>query len=278
MEEAEALAAVRARFPELAVERASLLGGTHAPMFELSAASTRYVFRFPTTRAAGERIAAELRLLSAIRDRVPFAVPDHRFVADDMFGHEALPGASALSALASHDAVALRIRIAGMLDALRAAPVTVAWSSGVAMRKAQLAATWFSTQRDYARARPGLPPEIASACDHVVRTTRIPPPYTGAMVLTHGSLGGLTVTVGDSIGLSNWSEVCVADPALDLGALVLAFGGVSGVVDGRDPVVERAVFVAKCTGLAMVASSVMPLAAKRWACRNISNQPNVKDS
>jgi len=264
IDEATALARVRAHFPELAAKRAVLLGGHAIRSFLVDDA---FVFRFT---ADATRLEIELRLLDALAPHVPFAVPAHGFRAAGIYGHPVLAGP--IARVARYAPAQLGAALGRALAALAAFPIRDALALGMRWRSEpshNLAALFRDLVSRYERARRTLDPVLSARGDALVLRARVPAPYLDAAALVHGGISQFTVHVGDRLGLAAWDEVNFGDPAVDLGCIGFAFGRTAldaaiGAMN-RPDLAERAAFVVRCTALSIVVDPSTPDAAKSWA-------------
>ena len=267
IDESAALALVRERFPELAAQRAVLLGGRAIRSFLVDDA---HVFRFPIGAGSAARLELEMRLLEVLAARVPCAVPDHRLRSTGIVGHPVLEGPIARTA--HPDPRVLGDALGHALAALAAFPIGEVLALGMRWRPVpshNLATLFRELVSRYERTRGALDRELVARCDRLVTGSAIPPPYVASAVLVHGGISQLTVHVGPRLGLAAWDEVHLGDPAVDLGSICFAFGRdalvAAALAMGRQDAIERAIFVSCCSALAIVSDPQTPAIAKVWA-------------
>lgn len=233
-----AAAAVHHAVPGLAGARVRLLGsGWDFDAYEVDG---RWVFRFPRRAGEQDRLRRDLAVLPWIAKRLDVPIPRYAWgeLRAPSFpyifsGYEKLPGVIAAAVdPVSVDLDALGHWLGRFFRALHALepPATVVAGGGLDRARMDAGAL-----RD--RMRKHLEPferEIGGAMARRARRffeddTLLPPPYAGPLRLVHDDLHAehllLDPAAGHAVvGLLDWSDVVLADPAREFGA-IYSWGG-----------------------------------------------------
>jgi aminoglycoside phosphotransferase (APT) family kinase protein len=262
-------AVLAAQFPPLAGAPVSFLKeGWDSRAFEVAG---RFVFRFPKRGEVEEQLVREMALLDAIAPRLPAAVPRYEFHGrpSSLFpyrfgGYVKLAGRD-VRGLPPHEAPGDLLRSLGaFLSALHDVPIELArrcgvghhgWRTPAAYRRRALEAV--------ARLRPALGEARAAACLAFVEAgaarAEASAPGPEGRRLQHNDLSSDHVLVDEDrrlVGIIDWSDVEIGDPAVDLSG-VYHFLGDAGTrrvlaaysAPWNEALVERARFFAGCVGL-----------------------------
>lgn len=200
-----------------------------------------------------DEIAREARLLEVVGAALPVAVPEVAAVdpAAGLLIVTRLPGVSLLDR-PSPDPSRLVPHLVALLGSLRAIPAERtdgvvelddaepgAWLDEVAATFASVAHRLDTAQRDAVERFLGEPP----------------PPPADRHVLCHNDLGAEHLLAGDEgaiVGVIDWSDAALADPAADLGRLGRDLGPAVATQVAADleldgATLRRAAFYARCT-------------------------------
>jgi aminoglycoside phosphotransferase (APT) family kinase protein len=227
-----------------------------------------WVFRFPKRGGPDARLGVEIALLPALASRLPVAIPGFEHIGTPsarypyrFVGYRCLPGRGAEEAWGSFDPSAVGAALGRVLGALHASPASEASAAGVEPDpwrddlpgRARDVDMWLAKMPAVQRAR--------------FEALRDPPPrHPGAPRLLHGDLMPYHVLVdgGTLSGLIDWGDVCLGDPAIDLGG-VLYLGGPAALracLDAyRQPIDAGAVARARYVALFAAAMDVVWAAA-----------------
>ncbi len=219
--------AIARRFPELADKAVTLLGeGWGNRGFLVDGA---WVARFPKSADAAAKLARERALLERLAWRLPVAVPAITLVGEPdgecPFGfaaHRRLPGEPGLSA-AGVDARAIGTQLGGLIRALHDAPVDGMLAIGVRDASAEDDPRRAHADAQGALARLGarLPAQEREMCLTVLAWPA-PPPGAGR-VIAHRDLHGEHVCLAADrrrvLGVFDWGDAAVSDPAVDFAAV-----------------------------------------------------------
>jgi aminoglycoside phosphotransferase (APT) family kinase protein len=199
-----------------------------------------WVFRFPRRRLAVPGFRRELAVLPRIATRLPLPVPEPEFVsADDdpvdpwpFAGARLLPGRElADTGLPDGERRAAAAAVGAFLRELHAAATRETAPAGLPLDP--MGRAWPRARVDDSRTQlrqlveqgtwagdPGVPALLADA-------ERLDAPARPA-VLVHGDLHVRHVLLDDggrAVGVLDWGDVCLADPAVDLALAYTAFSG-----------------------------------------------------
>jgi aminoglycoside phosphotransferase (APT) family kinase protein len=199
-----------------------------------------WVFRFPRRQLAVPGFRRELAVLPRIATRLPLPVPEPEFVADDddpvdpwpFAGARLLPGRElADTGLPDGERRAAAAAVGAFLRQLHAAPTRQAAPAGLPLDP--MGRAWPRARIDDTRTQlrqlveqgtwagdPGVQALLAEA-ERLDAPARPP-------VLVHGDLHVRHVLLddgGSAVGVLDWGDVCLADPAVDLALAYTAFSG-----------------------------------------------------
>jgi aminoglycoside 2''-phosphotransferase len=212
------VARVRAAFPELAPRSWRLVEGAGQNNHVL-VADERLVFRFPRYEAGRAALAREVALLRTLRGRLPLAVPDPVYVAEDVVGYTLIRGVPLWQETLDgvDDPFPLGQQLGSFLRALHGMPVDAAGFDPLAQWREmywRIEARLFEHMRPEARAATARHFEkfFGSGLDAEVRP-----------VLVHGDFGTGNIlydAVAQRItGVIDFGHAGVGDPAVDFAAL-----------------------------------------------------------
>jgi len=220
---------VEAQFPDLSPVSARLLAASWDNTAHVINES--FVFRFPRRTIAVPLIETEIRLLPWLAFRVPLKIPVPSHVGEQsgMFlwpfsGYRMIHGRSLPAArLSGRERSSLAIPLGEFLAALHAVPADEAAKHGVGpdvFDRLNLDTRRSATdERLNALVRAGVV-ENRGPLDAILETASvIHSPRSDALV--HGDLHAGQVLIGDDdqmIGIIDWGDVHVGDPAVDLAA------------------------------------------------------------
>ncbi len=237
-----------------------------------------WVFRFPRRQLAVPGFRRELAVLPRIATRLPLPVPEPEFVADDdpvdpwpFAGARLLPGRElADTGLPDGERRAAAAAVGAFLRQLHAAPTRQAAPAGLPLDP--MGRAWPRARIDDTRTQlrqlveqgtwagdPGVQALLAEA-ERLDAPARPP-------VLVHGDLHVRHVLLddrGSAVGVLDWGDVCLADPAVDLALAYTAFSGPAraafltayGEVDAEQELRGRALGVRLSALLAAYAADV----------------------
>ena len=238
-----------------------------------------WVFRFPRRQLAVPGLRRELAVLPWIVTRLPLPVPEPEFVADDddpvdpwpFAGSRLLPGRElADTGLPDGERRTAAAAVGAFLRELHAAPTRQAVPVGLPLDP--MGRAWPQARIDDTRAQlrqlveedtwAGDPDVEAVLAEAQLLDAPSRPP-----VLVHGDLHVRHVLVddeGDAVGVIDWGDVCLADPAVDLALAYTAFSGPAraalltayGAVDAERELRARALGVRLSALLAAYAADV----------------------
>lgn len=231
-----------------AAAREGLWLSTSAPDFDdtgldfrvvqgVDADGTPWVVRTPRRADVVAAARVEARALQLVRPRLPVAVPDWRVHSDAVIAYPRLAGVPAIAVTAEGprwqvlDPVApceaFLADYAAALAALQAIPVAEVAAAGVPVRgpdelRAQVL-------RDLELARDALAPD-AAVWRRWQRWLADEARWPGHVALVHGDLHPghlLLADDGHLVGVLDWTEAQVGDPATDLALFLGCFGAVA---------------------------------------------------
>jgi aminoglycoside phosphotransferase (APT) family kinase protein len=204
----------RALFGDWVRERAADRGEAHEGWDTVATvAEGRWLDRVPRFPDAEVQLRNEVRLMPRLAPLLPLAVPVP-IVLDESplrVRHRLVPGELATSApLTREDG----LRMGEFLRALHDMPVNIYVESGVPDRAAARAELLATLERMLHRVQPLLPPDRQDSAQELLRRIALPTPAT----LVHGDLAAHHVTSdgGGIVGVLDWKDARVADPAVDL--------------------------------------------------------------
>jgi aminoglycoside phosphotransferase (APT) family kinase protein/8-oxo-dGTP pyrophosphatase MutT (NUDIX family) len=173
----------------------------------------RWIDREPTYADATEQLTNETRLMSRLAPLLPLEVPVPIVLDDDPLRvrHPMVVGEPATDRELTADDGR---RFGGFLRALHDMPPTIYIESGIPDEVAARSELLATLERLLHRVLPLLPEELQGPGSALLRRTALKPP-TG---LIHGDLGPHHLLVRDDrvVGVIDWSDARVGDPALDL--------------------------------------------------------------
>jgi aminoglycoside phosphotransferase (APT) family kinase protein len=206
---------VHREFPGLDLDHFSFLAeGCDCECF---LADGRWVFRFPKNAEVARQLRVEATLLPRLEQCLGIRVPAIRFVAkrDQFFvGYEWIAGAHGDEARKVSARVPLQI--AAMLSRLHQFPLEEARAMGVPEAGNTIPA-WQQRALEILEQNPqcGVPRLVLE---------QAPRPYRGIPRLIHNDLEGehmlLNPSTGDLIGVIDWTDAALGDPAIDLAGLI----------------------------------------------------------
>jgi 8-oxo-dGTP pyrophosphatase MutT (NUDIX family) len=204
----------RALFGDWLIERAAACGeptegwDTWARVVE-----DRWLDRMAKFPDAEVQLRNEVRLMPRLAPLLPLEVPVP-IVLDESplrVRHRLLPGELATGAALTRDDGR---RLGEFLRALHDMPVNIYVESGIPEQLAARAELLATLERMLHRVVPLLPEEHRDAAQALLRRIALRTPAT----LVHGALAAHHVTVADGrlVGVLDWKDARVADPAVDL--------------------------------------------------------------
>lgn len=218
-------------------------------------AARGHVLRFP--KGDADALAGEIRLLAWLAPRLPLAVPAYDLVVDGprpFAGYPAIPGVPALG----RDLAIQRLgpTLGRFLRALHALPVE-APAHGLSEEAPALDEWTAEALEDLAgaEARGHVDADERRALEAILRS---PPPGVPTIRVLHGDFAAEHVLVADGapVGVIDWSDAALGDPARDLAGLV-HWGGaplLAAALDAYGSVdadtIGRARWYATCRALA----------------------------
>jgi aminoglycoside 2''-phosphotransferase len=215
---------IRAHVPGLSFNQARLIntGFGHAVVILDEA----WVFRFPRNERRRRVFCIELRLLEELRKRTPVALPDYRHVAQDgLFGAYPMIGGKELSpALFATLDRAMQENVmdqyAQVLGALHGLPAGFAAHEGLEERKPITSASahdwYFNVTRSYLGRK--VDPALLSSMDRFYKGFRARPPFPARLI--NGDLDDNHLLLdGGTLGIIDFGDIVVGDPALDFAML-----------------------------------------------------------
>jgi aminoglycoside phosphotransferase (APT) family kinase protein len=266
MDPALATEAIEAQFPELSPVRMTYLGeGCDSTAFEVNG---EWVFRFPKTDDVEAQLDIEARILPALAEQLPIAIPRFRFhgvrsasLRRRFCGYPKLPGVPAIRLEPDRVRLdALVEPLARFLSALHAFPVEAAVRACVPRQ--QLGELIEEIELDargdleaVSRAAPGAPVDrwqrfLQARPDTrtLVRSVLVHNDFAAEHVLVEPAAAAIT-------GVIDWSDIAVSSPAADF-AGIFHWGGepfaravlrlYGGELDADGLVVAR--YMAACRG------------------------------
>lgn len=216
------------QFPALAGGPLQLLGvGWDNTAYRVGADT---VFRFPRRQGAANLLARETRILPTLAPHLPVLIPAPRFVGRPtpefpypFVGYPFLPGTIASDVPLTADArTALATPLGAFLRALHGIAIddaTRAWAPGDEIARNDLvgrAPTVIARLRDNAAA---LDEVVVKALVAQVERLAAAPPWSAPPRWVHGDLYPrhlLLDEAGHFVGVIDWGDVHLGDPALDL--------------------------------------------------------------
>lgn len=230
------LAAARHQGLELAADTARLdtMGLDFLAVHACDAAGTRWIVRSPRRVDVVTSAQTEARILALVRRTFPFAAPDWRIHAADVIAYPRLDGTPAITLdtgapvwnvidPAAPSAVFIE-DMARAFVALQAIAPADAEAAGVPVRtiadeRAQIAAALTATREALA------PPDAMWERWH--RWLADDPMWPTHVALSHGDLHPghmLLADDGHVVGILDWTEGKVTDPAIDFAMFHMCFG------------------------------------------------------
>ncbi|PFG93224.1 macrolide phosphotransferase [Saccharopolyspora erythraea NRRL 2338] len=192
----------------------------------------RWVLRAPRRPEVARLIDVEARVLEHLRPRLAVALPDWEIRAADLVAYRRLPGRP----MADEDPLTLAFdwraeptdaffrALGEVIAELHRTPVAEAARLGVPVSSADQQRAEVARQLREARARLPVPAHEVRRWERWLADDRF---WTAETRLVHGDLHfGHTLVDGSGalVGLLDWTDAAVADPALDFAAPRLAFG------------------------------------------------------
>ncbi|GAA1889566.1 phosphotransferase family protein [Asanoa iriomotensis] len=193
-------------------------------------------------------IEREARLLAAVAAVSPVPVPSPVFVLAERgyLGYFKVPGVPLLELPRDLRSAQVVDTLAGVLAALRAAPVA-RWAGLAEVDVLPLAEWLGEAVSTYAAVADHVPATHRGAVEAFLAAR--PPDDVEDVVFSHNDLGVEHVLVdpasGAVTGIIDWSDAAFADPAYDLGLLYRDLGPAAlPLID--EPLRDRAAFYARC--------------------------------
>jgi len=173
--------------------------------YEVVLADDAWVFRFPRRPVVEEALAIEIELLPRLRDALPVAIPHFEVVSRDPFfvAYRLIDG----DPLVDEDAAGVR----AFLDALHAFD-----AGGLPVERPEWIAMYRRQCAEFERlVVPLLDPDAAARARALFGEVETLTGYTP--VLLHADLGPghLRVRDGRLVGVIDWGDTRIGDPALD---------------------------------------------------------------
>jgi aminoglycoside phosphotransferase (APT) family kinase protein len=204
----------RALFGHWLHERAADVGEPHEGWDTVATVvEGRWVDRVPRFPDAGVQLLNEVRLMPRLAPLLPLEVPIPVVLDESPLRvrHRFVQGELATRATLTRDDGR---RLGEFLRALHDMPVNIYVESGIPERAAARAELLATLERMLHRVLPLLPDQHHEAARELLRRVALPTPAT----LVHGDLAAHHVTWGPDgvIGVLDWKDARVADPAVDL--------------------------------------------------------------
>lgn len=199
----------------------------------IDAAGTPWIVRTPRRAEVTAAMAIEARVLALVKPRLPVAVPDWQVHADDIVAYPRIEGTPAVTIGAdgfqwnmdAKDPPTTFVDAYGRtLAALQAVPIEEARAAGVPVRT--LAEVRASLARAVAATREVLAPSEA-VWDRWQRWLADETGWPEHVAMGHGDLHPGHMLLGAEstlVGVLDWTEACVTDPAIDLALFYGCFG------------------------------------------------------
>ncbi|MFN3650587.1 MAG: macrolide 2'-phosphotransferase [Armatimonadota bacterium] len=194
---------------------------------------TDWVLRIPRRPDAAEKAVLEARTLDLVRPYLPVAVPDWRVRSAGLIAYPRLPGKPGLTYdpqtgetvwhLDRESPVFAR-SFARALAALHAVPVEEARSAGLPVLAPAEARAQYRRDMEQVRTELGVSPELWERWQGWLADETLWPDFS---VLIHGDLYAAHVLVDDesrALGILDWTEARVGDPAADFMFHLMGFG------------------------------------------------------
>jgi len=232
----EALRAVTATYPDLAIDSVEPGGGQNSDVLLINGA---FVFRFPRYEHLLERMHVEVAILSALQGRLPLPVPQPLFVHLDapageaFLGYRSLPGEpldrAALRAVAERQTAE---RLAGQLGGFLQALHGVSYREAIDVDLPE-EETRAGTVDLYARLCEKVLPLMGPgtrdrAAAHFESYLGEPANFAFAPVLRHGDFGTTNILfdprAGQVTGIIDFTSAAAGDPAYDVAGLLACYG------------------------------------------------------
>lgn len=196
-----------------------------------------WVLRQPRRPDVTERIPVEERVLDLVRPRLPIEIPRWEVCSPDLIAYRRLRGCP----LAEEDPLTLADRwvrtasteyvttLGATIAELHRVPVEEARRTGVTVRHAEDLRTEIASELETARRELGIPESALARWTHWLSEEDF---WRNQRRLVHRDLSPNHTLVNDSgalLGVLDWADAAVDDPAQDFAAPCLAFG-----TDGLD--------------------------------------------
>ncbi|TWP46524.1 phosphotransferase [Lentzea tibetensis] len=193
-------------------------GGDFLVLHASAPDDVKWVLRAPRRPSVAARVPVEGALLDLIADRLPVAVPRWTVRTPDFVAYERLPGAAA-------DPLPQRYfdDVGRFLAALHAVPVDEVAATGLEIRSAAAIRETIARKVHRARAELGI---STALWEHWQRWLADDSTWPPRSVLAHADVIPSHTLVADGrvVGLLDWSDALVGDPAADFRRLRKAFG------------------------------------------------------
>lgn len=224
-----AKAIIVAAFPEFRGMDVVLLNeGYDFQMFEVEA---RWLFRFPKRKESVAKLNREHQLLPGLGKSVPLPIPSYELFGKSnehrgwpFAGYKRLPGIPGDQSKAVDPSLVAR-QIGPFLDALHAYPTNRARAAGI-VEKHDLVAHWRDRAFEGLRKIVGLDEDLRGVRDYLENDD--PVPFGGTPTLVHNDLWAEHILIspesGGVIGVIDWGDVVIGDPAVDFAGLYTWFG------------------------------------------------------
>jgi aminoglycoside phosphotransferase (APT) family kinase protein len=191
-----------------------------------------WIFRFARDRETSDRLARESRLLDAIADRLPAAIPRHLHRGEGFVGYRRILGTPLSQDVSAGRPPAASASLAGdgsrLLRALHGVPLEVSWSCGLPAEidppedEARGAAERFA-----ATVGPWLTPAVTRRCeDYLWEHARWSRSVAADPVVLHNDFRPdwhIFVDPGQGrlVGVIDFADAATGDPASDLAPLAV---------------------------------------------------------
>ena len=267
-----AAALIEAQFPALAPARVSTLGeGCDSIAFDVNG---EWVFRFPKRDDVARQCEMEARILPALAEQLPVAVPRFRFhgqpsskFARSFVGYGKLPGEPAICMNPGAVPMDRLVQpLAAFLAALHAFPIATAAAAGAPAQRVDevIAGIQAEALGELERVRAVDPSAPVAAWRQFIEAGINASLPSGRAALVHNDLAAEHVlfdpTAQAITGVIDWSDAVISDPVVDVAGL-LHWGGepfaraVLDACDGEftDSDFRVARYIAACRGAMDVA-------------------------
>lgn len=237
---------------------------------------TRWIVRSPRRADVVAAAQTEARILGLVAPALPVAVPDWRVHAADVIAYPRLAGQPAITVVdftptwhvidPAAPAPAFLASLAEALAALARIPIDAARTAGVPVRtnaedRAELAAAVASTREALA------PP--AALVARWERWLADDARWPAHVALSHGDLHPGHLLLADDatlVGILDWTEAKVTDPAVDLAMIHMCFGR-AALETVAEHLERRGVAAASLIEHAIERAAIFPVLGAAWALK-----------